>query len=103
MSFEVKEVCVARLARPRQPPGVLPNRLLYFGRANGGGEEFFWFLSGGEAMLVLTRRLGEEIRVGDDIRIKVASIRGSRVRIAIEAPKGLSIQRQEIREEETDE
>ena len=54
-------------------------------------------------MLVLTRRLGEEIRVGDDIRIKVASIRGSRVRIAIAAPKGLSIQRQEIREEETDE
>ena len=54
-------------------------------------------------MLVLTRKLEEVVVIDGRIRIKVASIRGSRVRIAIEAPKGLSIQRQEIREEETDE
>ena len=47
-------------------------------------------------MLVLTRKIGEEIIIGGNIRVKVADIRGSRVRLAIEAPRELSVQRQEI-------
>ncbi|QDT54847.1 hypothetical protein Pan44_28850 [Caulifigura coniformis] len=47
-------------------------------------------------MLVLTRKIGEEIIIGGNIRVKVADIRGSRVRLAIEAPRDLSVQRQEI-------
>jgi carbon storage regulator len=47
-------------------------------------------------MLVLTRKIGEEIIIGGCIRVKVADVRGSRVRIAIEAPRDLSVQRSEI-------
>jgi carbon storage regulator len=47
-------------------------------------------------MLVLTRKIGEEIIIGGCIRIKVADIRGSRARLAIEAPRELSVQRSEI-------
>lgn len=54
-------------------------------------------------MLVLSRRTGEEIRIGDDIRIKVASIRGSRVRLAIEAPRELRVVRENNQPESSDE
>ncbi len=47
-------------------------------------------------MLVLTRKIGEEIIIGGQIRVKVADIRGSRVRLAIEAPREMSVQRLEI-------
>lgn len=50
-------------------------------------------------VLVLTRKLEEVVVIDGRIRVKVASIRGSRVRLAIEAPKEMSIQRQEILEE----
>ena len=43
-----------------------------------------------------TKQIGEEIIIGGTIRVKVADIRGSRVRLAIEAPRELSVQRQEI-------
>lgn len=49
-------------------------------------------------MLILGRREGEIIRIGDEIIITVASIRGNYVRLAIEAPKSLGIYRQEIYE-----
>lgn len=47
-------------------------------------------------MLVLTRKAGETICLGNDIRIKVVKIRGNQVRIAIEAPREVSIRREEI-------
>ena len=47
-------------------------------------------------MLVLTRKLGESIVIGDHIRIKVVEIKGSQVRIGIEAPEDLRIYREEI-------
>ena len=47
-------------------------------------------------MLVLTRRQGERICIGDDIEISVVAIRGSRVKLAFSAPKHISIKRQEI-------
>ncbi|HLW65645.1 MAG TPA: carbon storage regulator CsrA [Gemmataceae bacterium] len=47
-------------------------------------------------MLVLTRRLGESIVIADDIRITVVSIRGDRIRLGIEAPRCVCIERQEV-------
>ena len=49
-------------------------------------------------MLVLSRKLGEEIVIGDNIRIKVVEIRGGNVRIGIVAPEDVSVDRQEIHE-----
>lgn len=49
-------------------------------------------------MLVLTRRLGETIVIGDDIVIKVVDIHGKQIRIGIEAPAEVSVYRGEIYE-----
>jgi carbon storage regulator len=49
-------------------------------------------------MLVLTRMQGESIVIGDDIVIKVISISGSKVRLAVEAPINISIDRAELAE-----
>ncbi len=45
-------------------------------------------------MLVLTRKVGEAILIGQNIRITVAEIRGNEVRLGIEAPLGLPIVRE---------
>ena len=47
-------------------------------------------------MLILTRKLGESITIGDDIKIQVLEIKGKQVRIGINAPKSFSIHREEI-------
>ncbi|WP_167138824.1 carbon storage regulator CsrA [Diaminobutyricimonas sp. TR449] len=47
-------------------------------------------------MLVLTRKSGEQILIGDDIVITVLDSRGDGVRIGIDAPRGIKIQRGEI-------
>lgn len=47
-------------------------------------------------MLVLTRKPGEKILIGDDIVITVLDVRGDGVRIGIDAPRGLRIQRDEV-------
>ncbi|MEK7639879.1 MAG: carbon storage regulator CsrA [Patescibacteria group bacterium] len=47
-------------------------------------------------MLVLTRKLGESIAIGDDIKITILGIHGRQTRIGIEAPKMVSIHREEI-------
>lgn len=49
-------------------------------------------------MLVLSRRKEEQIRIGDDIVITVVEIRGDKVRLGIDAPKSIRIDREEIRE-----
>ncbi len=49
-------------------------------------------------MLVLTRKLGESIRIGDDIVVKVVELDSRHVKLGIEAPKSVSINRQEIYE-----
>ena len=50
-------------------------------------------------MLVLTCRLGECIRIGDDISIRVLDIQRGQVRMAIDAPRRISIHREEIYEQ----
>lgn len=47
-------------------------------------------------MLVLTRKAGEGIIIGDDVTIKVIEMKGGAVRIGIDAPKSKKIYRQEI-------
>ena len=47
-------------------------------------------------MLILTRRVGEAMKLGEDITVTVLGIRGNQVRIGIDAPKLVSIQREEI-------
>jgi carbon storage regulator len=47
-------------------------------------------------MLILTRRVGETIIIGDDISITVLGVKGNRVRIGINAPKDVSVHRTEI-------
>jgi carbon storage regulator len=47
-------------------------------------------------MLILTRRIGESVIVGDDINITVLGIRGNQVRLGINAPKDVSVHREEI-------
>jgi len=47
-------------------------------------------------MLILTRRVGETIVIGDDVVVTVLGIKGNQVRIGINAPKDLSVHREEI-------
>lgn len=47
-------------------------------------------------MLILTRRIGETINVGDDITITVLEVKGSQVRIGVNAPKDVPVHREEI-------
>jgi carbon storage regulator len=47
-------------------------------------------------MLVLTRKPGELLRIGDDVTVKIISIAGNQVRIGIEAPHDVAVHRQEI-------
>ena len=49
-------------------------------------------------MLIVTRRIDEVVVIGDDITAKVLQIRGNQVRIGIQAPDHLSIDREEIYE-----
>lgn len=49
-------------------------------------------------MLVLTRKVGEEIIIGDNIRVKIVSIKGDRIRVGIEAPASVEVNRAEIHE-----
>jgi carbon storage regulator len=52
----------------------------------------------GLAMLILTRKLGEKITIGDDITITLLEIRGSQIKLGIDAPKHIEIHRQEVYE-----
>ncbi|OCG07570.1 carbon storage regulator [Gilliamella sp. wkB178] len=47
-------------------------------------------------MLILTRRVGETLIIGDDVVITILGVKGNQVRIGINAPKEVSIHREEI-------
>jgi carbon storage regulator len=54
-------------------------------------------------MLVLTRKSDEKITIGDDVVVSVLEIKGSQVKLGIEAPKGVAVHRREIYERIQDE
>lgn len=47
-------------------------------------------------MLVLTRRKGESIILGDDVEVKILELHGSQVKIGVQAPQSLSVHRKEV-------
>jgi len=47
-------------------------------------------------MLILTRRVGETLMVGDDVTVTVLGVKGNQVRIGVNAPKDISVHREEI-------
>jgi len=47
-------------------------------------------------VLILTRRVGETLIIGDDVHITVLGVKGNQVRIGINAPKNVSVHREEI-------
>ncbi len=49
-------------------------------------------------MLILTRRVGETLMVGDDVTVTVLGVKGNQVRIGVNAPRDVSVHREEIYE-----
>lgn len=49
-------------------------------------------------MLILTRRVGETVMIGDDVTITVLGVKGNQVRVGINAPKHVAVHREEIYE-----
>ena len=67
--------------------GSLPTR--HFGAPGRGAEAH-------PTMLVLTRKLGENIRIGDAVKITVLEVRSGQVKLGIEAPPEVKVHREEI-------
>ena len=49
-------------------------------------------------MLLLTRKLGENIRIGDDVKITIVEVKGNHVKLGIDAPPNVKVHREEIYE-----
>lgn len=49
-------------------------------------------------MLILTRRIGERLMIGDDVTVLVLEVKGNHVRIGIDAPRDVAIDREEVYE-----
>ncbi|MFD0965550.1 carbon storage regulator CsrA [Seminibacterium arietis] len=47
-------------------------------------------------MLILTRKIGESLLIGDEVSITILSVRGNQVKIGVNAPKEVSVHREEI-------
>ena len=54
-------------------------------------------------MLILTRRVGETVVIGDEVQVTVLGVKGNQVRLGVNAPRDVSVHRQEIYERIRDE
>src|SRR5947209_6739801 len=89
---------ISRICRPsriaeRELLGRSDDRRLQHGVSQAGTLSF---QPGGLTMLVLTRKAGQRLMVGEDIVVTVLSVRNGQVRIGIEAPRSVSIRREEL-------
>ena len=50
----------------------------------------------GGFLLILTRKVGEAVAIGDDIQISIVEIKGTQVKLGIQAPKNIEVHREEI-------
>lgn len=50
-------------------------------------------------MLILTRKSGEKIRIGDDIVVMITGVNGNQVKVGVDAPREVEVHRQEIYEQ----
>jgi carbon storage regulator len=51
---------------------------------------------GDPQVLILTRRIGETVMIGDEVTVTVLRVKGNQVRLGVNAPKSVSVQREEI-------
>lgn len=47
-------------------------------------------------MLIITRKAGEALKIGDDVTINIAEVRGTQIKIQIDAPREVAVHREEI-------
>ena len=47
-------------------------------------------------MLILTRRIGESLQIGDDVEVRVLGVNGNQIKLGIDAPQDVGIHREEI-------
>jgi carbon storage regulator len=52
--------------------------------------------SGRRILLILTRRIGETLMIGDEVTVTVLGVKGNQVRIGVNAPKNVAVHREEI-------
>jgi carbon storage regulator len=49
-------------------------------------------------VLILTRRIGESLNIGDDVKVTVLSVQGQQIRLGVSAPKEVAVHREEVYE-----
>jgi carbon storage regulator len=84
----------------RHAPAI-NRKLAAHGQVYKYSERGVWYdrtltTAGRHSMLILTRRVGESVMIGDGIAITILDVKGSQVRVGVQAPKEVSVHREEI-------